>query len=1046
MQKWKNLLDEITRSLLRGEWLILYGPRGIGKSKIVKNVHDFILTGYGDTHIPIILNLAKVRASSVTEVEKEVLTNISQNANVDYPHGIDFYECMMNLLSKVRKKIVLLLTDVDIVSKEGALHISKELNRLYYALLDEQYVWLTVMVSGGMRLNRLAFGKSSPFSHARNIRVDELDPEEATRWIRTMNPEISDNMIKIFYEETGGYPELIEELVKSISGNLSEQSAEYIVNNYIEKTTNKKGEINSSLIYYWFSRINRPEFLFIIQKLLNDEPVTLRFSRLSKEIVELSGFLRINENYVEFRNPLIKKFTKLYAIPKRIADHFWIFSSRIDGCWEEGCKIYNSLSDRERERKPKEIIGPVYRRLSDLITACGIFLNRKDSEEEILAAVDNILEYLFNCQNYFVCKKNHLEENFTICFIPKNSEFTLGNRVDDPERLGLIEKSLREKREWAQSWNYSYIAFPLIKGPEKEMVLWIDNRSGVITKEHDRDILALASNIGLAILQLEQKEHFQNQLNLLQVALEHDEDYVQVVDMDRHILMLNRKSEENAKKWHPNIKSFVNQKCPLIFLDSECPEQCACDAVFREKKAQRHPESWHDPDNGTEIRYMDVSAVPFKKDGQMVGVLQIARDVTLLRRAMEAMIDFSSARTEDEVYSTLLKSISRQGAKRVRLYLPSEVWEVDKEVVGILISKKCVGYEDDPKFVKKFENGEIKLDGKIEKYWYDAAKKSRKPIISRLNERLKEPEVAVENRSVMIFEVPPGSDSCRIQVKKKDVKEWICMGLFAGGKFFGMVSVDKGVGVEKFSIIECDRMLGISRSAASAISRISIPDIRKVVRVFRHSIAQYLDAINQYIWTIAEEDVSKEKRYSFAKLLDDEFQRFELFSRNMSVLLPEMGKMPIFPKRLDIPMILNNIKSLFHYYCNRIGILLDVNYKTNSLPSINSDEMVVRIILYNLLDNAFKSLEKWPHEKKISIQCEGKTSSITISVIDTGPGVLPKDRAHIFDPGFSRKEGRTGIGLPSSKIVAEWINAKVKYDWGYENGTKFDLVLKNIKE
>ncbi len=1048
MQDREKLLKKIIGLLLRGEWVNLYGPDGIGKESIVRNIHKFITKEHTITHLSLIIKLDKIKAFSVETVEDEVLKLIALETKIDLPDEVDFFERMTNILKKIQKQLILLLTSIDVVSYEGALHIAKELSKLYHLKENKKSPNLTVLVCGGVQLKTLSYEKTSPFHHARPIHLEEINEEEAKELIYGVNNKISEGVVKILYKETGGYPLLLKELVKEITDDLLKTGEENLITDrLITRLIDENDLIKSPLINSWFYKINRPEFLFVLQKLLNNEQVKISESKLPVDKIEFSGLFKVDGKYVNFRNSFIKKFSERYGTKKRIADHYWIFSSQDDSCWKEGCHIYNSIPEKERERVPEKVVGPMHKRLSDLITSGGTLMAKTESEVEVLEIMDNILQYLFNIRSYFVAKKNENSDQYKIYFAPIAEEFPVGKIIEDPEIMDLLGRCYKENRDWVHSWNHGFMAFPLIRDPQKHMVLWIDNRSGVVTKYHNRNIALLASLTGMAIMHLEKRETLQDDLNLLKKVLEHDEDYVQFVDMNRKIKMMNKRAEEDARKRFPNKESFIGEECRELFLKGECSGQCACNQVFKDGKKHRRPETWSNSVDKKDTRYMDVIAVPLKKDNRMVGVFQIARDLTLLRRAMEAMIDISSAKTEEEVFSLLLKFVIRMGVKRVRLYLPSENWEKDPGVAGELISKECMGYEDDPNFEIKFRSGNIKLDGDIERYWYEPQKVKKKPIISRIRRGIDAPKIAMENKSVLIYNVPPQYDTCRKEVKKEKVEEWICIGLFAGGKFFGAISVDKGSESEigSFRIIECDRMISICRAAALALHRISVPNIQKVVRVFRHSIAQQLDAINHFIWTFAESDLPKEKRETYARIVDKELKRFDYFSRSMAALLPEMGKPRIFPKKLNVKKLFKGIEDLFHYYFEKVGIIFDTSACSSTLlSSINTDEMVVRTILTNLLNNSIKSLEKWYGEKRIIIKCRRGFKSLIISVIDTGPGVTKKDQPRMFDPGYSGKEGQTGIGLPASKFLAEWIKATITFDEKYKNGAKFDLKLPDL--
>jgi two-component system sensor histidine kinase GlrK len=103
---------------------------------------------------------------------------------------------------------------------------------------------------------------------------------------------------------------------------------------------------------------------------------------------------------------------------------------------------------------------------------------------------------------------------------------------------------------------------------------------------------------------------------------------------------------------------------------------------------------------------------------------------------------------------------------------------------------------------------------------------------------------------------------------------------------------------------------------------------------------------------------------------------------------------------------------------NRIHVDLSVED-----VEITADRGKLRLILDNLLSNAVKFT---PREGKISIHGHREQDELLIDVADSGPGIPPQDRAHIFEAfytGTTAQSGKlkgTGIGL---SVVMEFVHA-----------------------
>jgi two-component system sensor histidine kinase GlrK len=90
--------------------------------------------------------------------------------------------------------------------------------------------------------------------------------------------------------------------------------------------------------------------------------------------------------------------------------------------------------------------------------------------------------------------------------------------------------------------------------------------------------------------------------------------------------------------------------------------------------------------------------------------------------------------------------------------------------------------------------------------------------------------------------------------------------------------------------------------------------------------------------------------------------------------------------------------------------------------TVLGDEKQLRVVVDNLLGNAAKYT---PDDGVIGISLKKKNNQVTILVTDSGPGVPPEERAHIFAPFFQGRQRSmsavrgSGLGLAISKEYVE---------------------------
>jgi two-component system sensor histidine kinase GlrK len=91
--------------------------------------------------------------------------------------------------------------------------------------------------------------------------------------------------------------------------------------------------------------------------------------------------------------------------------------------------------------------------------------------------------------------------------------------------------------------------------------------------------------------------------------------------------------------------------------------------------------------------------------------------------------------------------------------------------------------------------------------------------------------------------------------------------------------------------------------------------------------------------------------------------------------------------------------------------------------TLTADRGKMRLILENLLSNAVKYS---PKGGSIHMKARRDGGNLVLDVADSGPGIPPEDRAHIFDAFYTGKASRssslkgTGIGL---SVVLEFVSA-----------------------
>lgn len=113
------------------------------------------------------------------------------------------------------------------------------------------------------------------------------------------------------------------------------------------------------------------------------------------------------------------------------------------------------------------------------------------------------------------------------------------------------------------------------------------------------------------------------------------------------------------------------------------------------------------------------------------------------------------------------------------------------------------------------------------------------------------------------------------------------------------------------------------------------------------------------------------------------------------------------------------------------------------LPAVKGDRGRLLQVLVNLEMNALESMQAVTHRvRRLRVRSTlNGTSGVAISVEDSGTGIPPEHAARIFDPFFSTKPRRAGLGLAICRAIVDAHGGKISLTSGGAGGSAFRVVL-----
>lgn len=113
------------------------------------------------------------------------------------------------------------------------------------------------------------------------------------------------------------------------------------------------------------------------------------------------------------------------------------------------------------------------------------------------------------------------------------------------------------------------------------------------------------------------------------------------------------------------------------------------------------------------------------------------------------------------------------------------------------------------------------------------------------------------------------------------------------------------------------------------------------------------------------------------------------------------------------------------------------------LPPLRVDQVRLQEALEHVLANAAESLDKGG---RITVDIRRSSGGQVIKVSDTGRGIEPKNLPAVFEPFFSTKPGKLGLGLAIAKNIIKSHGGEIKISSEFGRGTQAEIFLPDAPE
>ena len=211
-----------------------------------------------------------------------------------------------------------------------------------------------------------------------------------------------------------------------------------------------------------------------------------------------------------------------------------------------------------------------------------------------------------------------------------------------------------------------------------------------------------------------------------------------------------------------------------------------------------------------------------------------------------------------------------------------------------------------------------------------------------------------------------------------------------------------------------------------------------------HELRTPLNAILGFSELMARDQAIANQHYENLQAISRSGEHLlSLINQVLDMSKIEAGRMTVSERDFDLYRLLADLEMMFHLKAQENRVRLIVERHPEVPQHIRADEIKLRQILINLLNNAFKFTKEGYVMLRVDCRRETAVShpplthTLMFTVEDTGPGIEPDELGHLFDAFAQTKTGRdlgggTGLGLSLSRQFAQLLGG--------------DLTARNVRD
>lgn len=221
-----------------------------------------------------------------------------------------------------------------------------------------------------------------------------------------------------------------------------------------------------------------------------------------------------------------------------------------------------------------------------------------------------------------------------------------------------------------------------------------------------------------------------------------------------------------------------------------------------------------------------------------------------------------------------------------------------------------------------------------------------------------------------------------------------------------------------------------------------------------HEIRTPMNAIYGMAELLEKKDFSREEKEYIETIKSSSENLLSIINEILDFSKIDSGKMVLYEEAYDVSNLLQDVISIIRFRLREKNVVLEVRVDPRIPKTLIGDEVRIRQILLNLLNNAVK----FTNRGKVTLEMNWAPQDLDkgvlrIKVIDTGIGISPENINKLFiafgqlDTKKNRNVEGTGLGLAICKDLVDLMHGTISVTSVLKEGSTFFVnIQQKIKD